>query len=347
MAAKLLINEKWRSHQYVTGVQRYASQLIDSLNSNGLEYDSAQPTSSSRISQTIWEQCKLPTLAKKYDTLLCPANMAPLVMPNGVRLVLTLHCLRFYYHPENYPPSFVAWYRFAMPKLIENASTVLTVSETAASEIQSVYPGAKGKVQVVYPGVSNHFQVSITKTEQNALPGPYWVFVGNAGGVKNMRVLIESLQFSGNPHRIMLLGVNTEQLHAFFNQHPYLIPCSSMVTPLGHVNDIHRVASIMGNAAGLLAPSRYESFNLPLIEAMACGIPVLASDTKVHREIGADVPVFISQSDAQAWAHAMDSIVNDHEHARNLGEQGIARAADFTWDVAAKSVIHILKDLSD
>lgn len=342
MATKVLINEKWRSHPNVTGVQRYASQLIDSMNISGLEYDSAQPNSASRFNQTIWEQCTLPVLAKNYDTLFCPANMAPLVMPNGVRLVLTLHCLRFYFYPENYTPSFIAWYRLMMPHLIDRADTILTVSHTAAAEIQDIYPASIGKVQVVYPGVSSDFHAStITKNTIND-PDPYWVFVGNASIAKNMRVLIESLHHTTKSHRLKLLGVSEVQLERFYKTHPHLRLRVDQILPLGHINDIDHVASIIRGSIGLIAPSLYESFDLPVVEAMACGVPVLASDTPVHREIGADVPVFVPQSDAKAWGSAMDSLSSNQSRAQYLAQKGIVHATRFNWDNAAKSVIQIL-----
>lgn len=337
MKPNILINCKWQTHERTTGVQRYATDLTNALSDAGLVFDQAKPKPGPIWKSTLWEQRVLPKLAREYDTLLCPANMAPCALDKDVRLILTIHCLRFYFHPENYTRSFVNWYRFMIPKIIARADSILTVSQTTALEIQRIYPESTGKVKVVYPGVSSLFTDEGSSSDVSTPLEPYWVFIGNAAPAKNLKVVLEALQISDRPHRLVLLGVDERQLKSVDIQFPV-----DRVFPIGHINDTARVASILRGADGLLAPSIYESFDLPTIEAMACGCSVLASDTLVHREIGQGVPMYITPTNSAQWAFVMDQFLQkpDEVHQRRI--EGLERASQFRWSKAAMHVMSII-----
>jgi len=276
-------------------------------------------------------------MAGSYDTLFCPANMAPLMLPRRVRLVLTVHCLRFSFHPENYSQAFVRWYRFMIPRLIRRADTILTVSNAASAEIQRVYPQAKGKIQVVYPGVSSAFGIEGVRGDAEIGAGRYWVFVGNSAPAKNLVTVLRAISLSDRAHRVVLLGVDQRGLDALSVEYP-----RERVIAMGHINEVGRVAAIFRGASGLLAPSVYESFDLPVIEAMACGCPVIASDIEVHREIGGGAQLLVNAQDPSCWQEAMDGLDDDEEEATRLRNEGLDRAADFRWEIAAEQVGKIL-----
>lgn len=341
MKPRVLINCKWKSQPRITGVQRYAYELADALARSGAELDSAIPSTGSRVRSAWWEQRTLAKQSRDYDALLCPANMAPLVMPSGVRLILTIHCLRFHFHPENYSRGFVAWYRFMIPRLISNADAVLTVSRCTADEIQRVYPHASGKLRVVYPGVSGAFQAQGPREDSAISSRPYWVFIGNAAPAKNLSVLLEAMTHARLSHRLVLLGVDDVQLAQFDIPFP-----KERVLALGHINEPERIATILRGATGLLSPSLYESFDLPTTEAMSCRCLVIASDTQVHREIGESAPVFVPPQDARQWANEMDRLMEDEETAAKHKLLGVDRASEFRWENAAAQVISLINGLS-
>ncbi len=341
MHPRTLINSKWKTHNRVTGVQRYACELTDALTRAGLDFDQAIPEPGPTWKSTLWEQRTLPRIARRYEVLFCPANMAPFALHADVRLVVTIHCLRFFFHPENYPRSFVNWYRLAIPRIITRADLILTVSQAAADEIGRIYPHAAGKLEVVYPGVSGGFGPQGVVGDCEVGSGAYWVFVGNAAPAKNLRVVLEAMRHAKATHRLVLLGVDQDQLDSISVSYP-----SAQVIPLGHINDADRVAAILRGAIGLLSPSLYESFDLPMIEAMACGCPVIASDIPVHREIGRDGPIFVAPDRGEQWGEAMDRLVDDAAISKTLRAQGLARALDFGWDKAAMRVMDIINSLN-
>ncbi len=342
MHPRTLINSKWKTHDRITGVQRYARELTKALADAGLEFDQACPNPGPTWKSILWEQRTLSQYARAYQTLFCPANMAPFALHTDVRLVVTIHCLRFFFYPENYRRSFVNWYRFVIPRIITRADSVLTVSQTAADEIGRIYPQAIGKLEVISPGVSNVFNTQGARGDNQVPPESYWVFIGNAAPAKNLRVVLEAIQHAVQPHRTVLLGVNQHQLDAIGVAYP-----PRQVIPLGHINDTNRVAAILRGATGLLAPSLYESFDLPIIEAMACGCPVIASDIPVHREIGQDVPMYVASDQGDQWGKAMDQLVHNLAMAQFKRAQGLVRARDFCWSKAAMRVMSIINRAND
>ncbi len=337
MYPRTLINSKWKIHDRVTGVQRYARELTDAMTKAGLDFDQAIPEPGPIWRSTLWEQRTLPRIARRYEVLFCPANMAPFALHTDVRLAVTIHCLRFFFHPENYPRSFVNWYRFAIPRIIARADSILTVSQVAADEIGRIYPHAIGKLEVVYPGVSGVFAPQGVRGDHRIPTGAYWVFVGNAAPAKNLRVVLEAMRHAKQSHRLVLLGVDRDQLDSISVSYP-----SARVIPLGHINDADHVAAILRGAVGLLSPSLYESFDLPIIEAMACGCPVIASDIPVHREIGRNGPIYVAPDQGEQWGEAMDRLVDDAVISKVLRAQGLARASDFGWEKAAMRVMDII-----
>jgi glycosyltransferase involved in cell wall biosynthesis len=104
--------------------------------------------------------------------------------------------------------------------------------------------------------------------------------------------------------------------------------------PLGYVSDAV-LAALYRRAAIVCCPSLYEGFDLPILEAMAVGTPVLASDIPVHREVGGDAAVFVTSDDSRQWAAEAAALLADDDRRRELAERGRHRAGQFSWQRAA------------
>lgn len=344
MQPRVLINGKWRSHPRVTGVQRYASDLTRALGREGLAFDTATAPAGPAWKSTFWEQRVLPRLAQDYDVLLCPANMGPLRLPTSTSLILTLHCLRFLNHPENYSRGFVRWYELMVPRLLRRADLVLTVSQTIREEIERRYPQSVGKLRVVHPGVNDCFSPAAAMdepTRELVGDGPYLLYIGSVAPAKNLRMVLDAHKAAPSPPRLVLIGVSPLELEVMTGSGH-----TPGVTALGHLNDPARVAGLLANARGLLAPSAYESFDLPTLEAMASGCPVIASDLPVHREICADAACYPSDQTPRAWAGAIQMLSDDADFRARLRQLGLARAKRYDWSDAAKRVCAIIDELA-
>lgn len=342
--SRLVVNGKWTLARRTTGVQRYATDLMASLDRLGVAYRLAVPGGSGLLHRTLWEQVRLPREVPAGGTLFCPANMAPLRLHRSVRLVVTVHCLRFLHHPEHYSPSFVAWYRYAIPRIIDRADTVLTVSACTAAEIESAYPAARGKLEVVRPGINPAF----TPEGPREVIGPgHLLYVGQAGAAKNLAVLLQALGLTKSTAPLVLAGVSADQWAAMLRAGATGRAApdnarSMRVVPMGHINDAGRVAALMRGARALLAPSRYESFGMPVLEAMACGTPVVASAIPAHREVIGGGGELLDPLDPGAWAETIDRLTARPAWAGAVAQRGIARARAFSWSRSAARVAEVL-----
>lgn len=339
MTGRIIINSKWRGEPRTTGVQRYAGDLVRALAAIGVAADEHAPEGGSRWARLIWEQRDLPRACAPGDTLLCPANMGPVRLAEPVRLVYTLHCLRFMRFPDSYSRPFRAWYRYAVPRLLDRADAVLTVSDTVAAEIADAFPDSAHKLTVAPPAASAAFSPGENQNPDHVQDqdNPVWVFLGNATEAKNARTVIDALARAQRPHRLRLFGVGEADRSALG-----LAASDDRVELMGHVNNPEAIARSLRTATGLVAPSLYESFGLPVLEAMACGTPVIASDIPAHREVAQGAAVYADPDDPAAWAHAMDRLANDEDERRARARMGLERASAFDWTRTAEIVRGVL-----
>jgi glycosyltransferase involved in cell wall biosynthesis len=336
----VLFNSKWKFHTHTTGVQRYASELTDELQRLGFDFDECCPKTPSTTRSSLWEQRVLPKRAKNYETLFCPANMAPLKLSKKTRLVVTIHCLRYLAHPESYSKKFAAWYRFAIPRVIDRANLVLTVSDTMAREIKDTFPQAHDKVRVVYPGVSSVFAAGGQPYDFTNAIGTYWVYIGNTTHAKNIQVVLEAFEQVDRSHSLVLIGIDKNQLGSLQSSQ-----LTDRLLPMGHINNPKEIASILRGAVGLLSPSLYESFDLPTIESMAVGTPVIASETDVHREICSEAALFVTADNPQRWAAQMSELATNSQLHKQYSDRGLERANKFSWTRSASHVIDFLSNV--
>ncbi|MFG0314716.1 MAG: glycosyltransferase family 4 protein [Phycisphaerales bacterium] len=336
---KLLINAKWRTQRHMSGVQRYAEGLSKAIEGADLDAYWTQPKLGSRLAGIIWEQRTLPRIARSYDALLCPGNMAPSHLHPDTRLMVIVHCLRYRMHPESYSKSFVRWYERMIPRIIHRADHVFTVSECQRTEIEAEYPESFGKISVLRPGLDAAFNPRVTRDPEQPA-SPYVVAVTSAAPAKNLAMLIRAYADAPQLPQLLLIGVTPTEADV-------LCPESvrSRVRAMGHICDPDRVASLVAHADLLLAPSRYESFGLPCLEAMGCATPVIASDIPAHREVCAQAARYAHPDDESAWRSVMLELSEDRSMREKLAEAGFERSRQFDWSDTVGELRDVLRGL--
>lgn len=338
MPKRILINAKWKINPAPTGVQRYAHALTDAMRNAGIDFDLAIPPSMSRWRATLWEQRALPMMAQRYDALLCPANMAPINLHESVRLLLTVHCLRFHFHPRSYPPSFVRWYKFCIPRLVERADLIFTVSQTQRAELELIFPEAVGKVCVMSPGVDSSFHPHHDR-DHEAPSDQYIVYIGSGAPAKNLATLLNAYRLLNEAPKLVLIGVDPAQADLICPSE--LRGC---LVPLGHIQSRERISALLAHAQALASPSLYESFGLPCLEAMASGCPVIASDLAAHREVCKSAARYVDPSDPMAWASAIEMVLGDDHLRAHMRECGLTRSKKFLWANAISTLQHAIAE---
>ena len=142
------------------------------------------------------------------------------------------------------------------------------------------------------------------------------------------------LVFAGEP------GYGYEKMKAYFD----LSPVKSHIRQLGYVPD-EDLAPLMSQAAAYLFPSWYEGFGIPSLEAMACGIPVLASQISAHQEVIGEAGILIPPGESEAWAQALGEIVQNTALRMDLIAKGKECVKNFSWEKTAQQTWEILRNL--
>jgi glycosyltransferase involved in cell wall biosynthesis len=230
--------------------------------------------------------------------------------------------------PELYPDRRRLWNpHFQKKSYLRKADLVVAISESAANDMKNVL-GIDRESTITYLGVGTEFQSGLEPPSW--ITAPYFVFVGNRSGYKDADVAFEAfaLVAKSNPElRLLLVGgglLSTGELNALRS-----LGISSRVEQRNVSNS--DLPNAYSNALGLLYPTRYEGFGLPLLEAMASEIPVLCSNTDINREIAGEAGNFFEVGNSKALADLMASVFITPEGFKDRLSLGKSRSKEFTW----------------
>jgi glycosyltransferase involved in cell wall biosynthesis len=253
------------------------------------------------------------------------------VPPTRRPLVMTVHDTAAIHYPELHPARDVLQLRAQLAAL-ERAAVVLAVSEATARDLIEL--GVPAARLVVAPlGVTPMPAAEAL----DGLPARYVLTVGETSPRKGYGVLLEALSRIGPGVELVMAGppAGDEQRLRSLAEQLHVAP---RVTRLGAVTDA-QLAGVYCGALALCFPSVAEGFGLPVLEAMAAGVPVLATDIAPVRELlGAD-GVLIEGGDADSWAEAIDAVARDEDLRERLSRAQRERAAEYTWERTAAATL--------
>jgi len=334
----LVVNARFLGRR-VTGVERYAREITRRLPG---EPRLLRPRGEARgLRGHLWEQLVLPRLAGN-QLLWSPANTGPLL---ASRQVVTLHDASAVEHPEWFHPAFAAWYRFLLPRLARRALKVLTVSHASRDRLARAFGLDPDKVAVIPPGVDpaqfrpRSARVTNAVRARYCLPETFVLFVGSPSPRKNLPTLFRAWQdvAAEFPRAgLVIAGAGAAQFagaqFARAGGEPAPGACF-----LGYVPDAH-LAALYSAARALVIPSLDEGFGLTALEAMACGVPVIAAGRGGLPEAAGEAALTVDPGSPEALARGITALLADPELHRCLAGRGLERAARFTWEAAAQAV---------
>ena len=299
-----------------------------------------------------WSTVGLPRAAARarVDVIHAPAYTAPLW--SRVPLVLTIHDVSYERHPEWYPYRRDGLRRLFYRRSAHAAAHVLTDSEFSAGEIAAAYSIPRERITVAPLGVSTHFTPA-DATTTDALPAgvtrPFLLHVGDLHERRNLRMVLHAmLEAQRRPHiprlSLVLAGVDRGigdqlQAHARDANSPDAVVCLGTVTEA-------QLLTLYRGAAALVYPSRYEGFGLPVLEAMACGTPVIASRAASIPEVIGEAGVLLDPDEEQRWAEEIARVITDEWHRGRMRAAGVARAAEFTWARTAHLTLDVYRQVT-
>ncbi|HLX43330.1 MAG TPA: glycosyltransferase family 1 protein [Bryobacteraceae bacterium] len=287
-----------------------------------------------RPARILWEQIVLPLEASRYrlDVLFNPGFTAPLFAP--CRCVTVFHDLQHKRHPEHF-----RWFDLPMWRLLLWASarrsrTLIAVSEATRADLEHFYPFVKGRVTVIPHGVDPAFF-----TLDRAQIDPYILCVSTLHPHKNLDRLLRA--YARTPsHPLVLAGMRGFHTDSI----------EKLIADLGIADSVkipgwiprEDLLALYARARAFIYPSTFEGFGMPVLEAMAAGIPVACSDIPPLREVAGDAPLYFDPENEDAIAAALDQILTDEPLRHRLTESGRTRARQFTWPRAAEQTLTAL-----
>jgi glycosyltransferase involved in cell wall biosynthesis len=288
-----------------------------------------------RIARILWEQLAWPLLAhmRKLDLLHSMAFVTPLVAPCPT--VVTVYDLSFIRFPERFP----AWQRFYLTsqtrRSCRQARRIIAISEASRQDIHQVFGVPLEKITAVQPGVESVYRPLpatdvATFRAREQLPERFILHVGTLQPRKNIPVLLAALARLGRPDLHLILVGGKGWLYEDIFRQVTSLGLKQQDHFTGYVGD--GLLPLWYNAADLLVlPSVYEGFGLPILEAMACGTPVVAASSSSLPEAGGEAARYFAPHDAAELADQLATVLDNPRIAAEMRECGLRQAARFSW----------------
>lgn len=303
----------------------------------------------------LWYRARLPLPVQWVTGSLDLFHSPDFVLPpvsGGIPTLLTVHDLSFVHYADTFDERLVAYLNRVVPWSIERATHVLADSQSTKDDLVSLWRVPEEKVTVLYGGVDRRFRPITDPRALRAMrehvgldDTPYLLSVGTVQPRKNYQLLIRAFARIAPdwPHTLVIAGGKGwlfDDILAEVERHNL----QGRVRFTGFVDDAH-LPALYSDATLLLFPSLYEGFGLPLLEGMACGVPVVSSDASCLPEVVGDAGVLLSPHDVAAWSAAMHRLLLDTPRRVSLIAAGAVQARRFSWHKAARHLLSLYDQL--
>ncbi len=298
----------------------------------------------------LWYRANLPLWidrwAGRFDLFHSPDFvLPPLASAPGL---LTVHDLSFMKHPDGALPKLRDWLLRVVPKSVARAAHVLADSESTSRDLQELLHVPAKKITVVGAGVEPRFHpvtdesVLVTVRRKYNLPENFVLGVGTLEPRKNFTGLIAAFtQIAADaPELHLVIAGGKGWLYEPIFAAAEASPARERIHLIGFVAD-DDLPVLYSMARVFAYPSFYEGFGIPILEAMACGTPVITADNSSLPDIGGDAVRLVNANDSAALAQALVSVYADGELRARYIARGIERAAQFTWKRAAQKLLAV------
>jgi glycosyltransferase involved in cell wall biosynthesis len=271
----------------------------------------------------------------------------------GRRIVPTVHDLAYELFPET-APHVVGWWREAVRRTVRGASRVIVPSEATRRDVLERFAVAEDRVVAVPLGVDHDVfrppspEAVASVRRRFGLDGPYLISVGR-GGRKNLPRLFRAVSSLPDELRPVVVVVGgrpwtpdgSDPDRAALASLPRAVR-ESVRFP-GYVSEADK-ALLIGGAVALAYPSLYEGFGFPVLEAMACGTPVVASDAGAVPEVAGSAAMHVDPADVDSIREALVAVLTDDDVRARLRDAGLARASAFDWETTARRTADVLHE---
>ncbi|MBD2494571.1 glycosyltransferase family 1 protein [Nostoc sp. FACHB-280] len=337
-----------------TGISNYAQNLFPYLKSlnptlltayNYREFscysipNNLTPADGTRghFRRLIWTQFQLQKIYYKLRSqlLFSPLPEAPLY--SNCRFVVMSHDLIPLRFPKRFSP-LTPYHRYYVPQVLKQAQHIICNSQATADDIVSFYKIPASKITPISLAHDRtHFRHLNLQTRN------YFLYIGRQDPYKNLHRLISAFAALPNhqDYELWLVGPTDERYTPILQLQVEELDITHQVKFLNYV-DYQELPKIINGAIALVFPSLWEGFGFPVLEAMACGTPVITSNLSSLPEVAGDAAILINPYNISEITEAMQSIATNSELRSQLSQQGMARANLFSWEKTGKATAEVL-----
>lgn len=338
------------------GIRTYISNLIKHLKQidtqNTYEIFSGSSSFSNPAVRIMWEQLIQPFLINKggFDVFHSPDHVLPF-LPIKAKKIVTVHDLSFYMHPETFPAMKRTYKKLITPGSLRRADRIIADSASTKKDIIDIFAISPDKISVVHIGVGGEFSkihdsnILSRLKEERKLKNPFILFVGTLEKRKNIEGLIDAYILAVREHKIahdlVVVGRKGWLYEGIFKK----VQREGFAGKIKFIFDARQEElPVLYNLADLFVyPSIYEGFGLPVLEAMACGTPVITSNVSSLPEVAGDAAMLIDPYDTQGLALSIAKVLHDETLKKTLSQKGLERAKQFGWDKCARETLEVYK----
>ena len=366
-------------HRRITGAGRFAKNLLRALaelddeneyviflrKDNANYYSLEKPNFKNvitgvsrkiRVKRILAEQFKLPKLAKEHniDIFWSPSDIAPrnLHCPS----IATIHDLKRFVLPQEFPFLERTYYKWFVRQTAQNSNLIFTVSESSGRDIMKHLDIPAERIVVAHNGVDPDILAEEEGLPLESLkrihgiPDEYILFVGQMIKSKNVPRMIRAFVKckAANNHHFVLVGQSGAGMHeieqTIRREHTSE---NKLRERIHHVKwaPAEQLVSFYKNASALFFASLYEGFGFPLVEAMACGAPIITSDRSSMPEVAGDAAILVNPNDEEAMTQALNKILTDDWLRSHLILKGKIRVNFFSWENTARKYMAVWERL--
>jgi glycosyltransferase involved in cell wall biosynthesis len=286
----------------------------------------------------IWTQYQLPKICKnlKSQLLFSPIPEAPIYTNcRFIVTVLDLIPLRF---PKLSP--LTLYHRYYIPQVLTQAQHIISISQATAKDLTEFYQIPAHKITPIPLAYdASHFRFLNLPTKN------YFLYIGRQHPYKNLQRLITAFSTlsNRNDYELWLVGPTDKRYTPLLQTQIETLGINNLVQFLDYV-PYDELPIIINQALAVVFPSLWEGFGLPVLEAMACGTPVITSNLSSLPEVTGDAAILINPYNTEEITDAMQAIINDSQIRQQLSQQGIKRANQFSWEKTGMATVEILKN---
>ena len=311
-----------------------------------------------RYLNVLWYRWHMPIPATLFSGPTDIYHGPDFVLPplgKKVRKVVTIHDLAFLEHPEYAVPSLAAYLRKVVPEAVEAADVVATVSSEVGRTLVEHFQTPREKLTVIPNGVAPYFRRITDPLLLNAtrhkfgLKHPLVLGVGTLEPRKNHAGLIKAFyqaqKKKQGPAMLAIVG-GQGWLYEETRNLVAELKLERNVCFLGRVSDLELI-TLYSMADVFAFPSFFEGFGIPPLEAMACGAPVITSNTSSLPEVVGDAALLVDPNDSAALAQAIQTLLENEPLRSQLVQKGYRQAQKYTWDMSARRMLQVYQKLYD